>query len=74
MNKFSYYITTYFILSNKYYNSCHNSHSVYQIYPKLLKAVVLGGITLNLNVYFVSRLYANIHNMLAPYIDETHKL
>ena len=34
MNKFSYYITTHFITSNKNYNFCRNSHSVYQIYPK----------------------------------------
>ena len=34
MNRFSYYITTHFIPSNKDYNSCHNSYSVYQTYPK----------------------------------------
>ena len=34
MNMFSYYITTYLILINKDYNSCRNSHSVYQTYPK----------------------------------------
>ena len=28
INKFSYYIITHFITSNKYYNSCYNSHSV----------------------------------------------
>ena len=33
MNMFSYYITTHFITSNKNYNSCRNSHSVYQTYP-----------------------------------------
>ena len=33
MNKFNYYITTHFITSNKDYNFCHNSHSVYQTYP-----------------------------------------
>ena len=33
MNMFSYYITTHFITSNKDYNSCRNSHSVYQMYP-----------------------------------------
>ena len=32
MNMFSYYIFTHFITSNKYYNSCHNLHSVYQTY------------------------------------------
>ena len=30
MNRFSYYITTNFIPSNKDYNSRHNLHSVYQ--------------------------------------------
>ena len=34
MNMFSYYITTYFITSNKDYNSCRNSHLVYQTYLK----------------------------------------
>ena len=34
MNRFSYYITTYFIISNKDYNSYRNSHSVYQTCPK----------------------------------------
>ena len=34
MNRFSYYITTHFIISNKDYNSCCNPHSVYQAYPK----------------------------------------
>ena len=33
MNRFSYYITTHFITSNKDYNSCCNPHSVYQTYP-----------------------------------------
>ena len=33
MNKFSYYIITHFIPSNKDYNSYRNSHSVYQMYP-----------------------------------------
>ena len=33
MNRFSYYITTHFIPSNKDYNSCCNPHSVYQTYP-----------------------------------------
>ena len=33
MNRFSYYITTHFITSNKDYNSCRNLHSVYQTYP-----------------------------------------
>ena len=33
MNMFSYYITTHFITSNKDYNSYHNPHSVYQMYP-----------------------------------------
>ena len=36
MNKFSYYITTYFITSNKDYNSYRNLHSVYQMYPNSL--------------------------------------
>ena len=37
MNRFSYYITTYFIPNNKNYKSCRNPHSVYQTYPyKLL--------------------------------------
>ena len=31
---FSYYITTHFITNNKYYNSCRNPHSVYQMYPQ----------------------------------------
>ena len=34
MNMFSYYITTYFITSNKDYNSYHNFHLVYQTYLK----------------------------------------
>ena len=29
MNRFSYYITTYFIPSNKYYNSYRNFYLVY---------------------------------------------
>ena len=29
MNKFSYYIATHFILSNKNYNLCRNLHSIY---------------------------------------------
>ena len=33
MNIFSYYITTYFITINKYYNSCRNLLSMYQTYP-----------------------------------------
>ena len=33
---FSYSITAYFIFINKYYNSCHNSHLVYQTWPKFL--------------------------------------
>ena len=37
MNMFSYYITTHFISSNKYYNSYRNSHSIYQTYPYWLK-------------------------------------
>ena len=36
MNIFGYYITTHFITSNKYYNSCRNLHSVYQTYPKYI--------------------------------------
>ena len=36
MNMFSYYITTHFISNNKYYNSCHDSHSVYQTYSNIL--------------------------------------
>ena len=36
MNMFSYYITTHFIPSNKYYNSCYNSHSMYQTDPYFL--------------------------------------
>ena len=34
MNRFSYYITTYFITSNKDYNSCRNLYSMYQTYSK----------------------------------------
>ena len=34
---FNYYIFTYFITSNKYCNSCHNLHSVYQTYPYTCK-------------------------------------
>ena len=43
MNRFSYYITTHFIPSNKNYNSCHNPHSMYQTYPKwqLIKTNVI---------------------------------
>ena len=37
MNKFSYYITIYFITSNKDYNFCRNPHSIYQTYPKQTK-------------------------------------
>ena len=37
MNMFSYYITTHFITSNKYYNSYRNLHSVYQTYPKVVE-------------------------------------
>ena len=32
MNRFSYYITTHIITSDKDYNSCRNPHSVYQMY------------------------------------------
>ena len=35
MNRFCYYIITYFIPSNKDYNSYCNPHSMYQMYPKL---------------------------------------
>ena len=35
MNKFSYSITTHFILGNKDYHSCCNPHSVYQTYPRM---------------------------------------
>ena len=34
MNRFSYYIITHFIISNKDYNSYRNPHLVYQTYPK----------------------------------------
>ena len=40
MNKFSYYITTHSIPSNKYYYSCHNSHSAYRTYPNNILYVV----------------------------------
>ena len=40
MNMFSYYITTHFISNNKYYNSCHDSHSVYQTYPNILICIL----------------------------------
>ena len=33
MNRFSYYITMHFILSNKDYNSYRNSRLAYQTYP-----------------------------------------
>ena len=36
MNRFSYYITTRFITSNKYYNSYCSFDSVYQTYSNLL--------------------------------------
>ena len=36
MNRFSYYITTHFITSNKYYNSYRNPNSVYQTYPNYM--------------------------------------
>ena len=35
INRFSYYITTHFIPSNKDYNSCRNLHLVYQTYSKI---------------------------------------
>ena len=38
MNRLSYYITTHFITSNKYYNSYCNSHLYIYIKPKLLLA------------------------------------
>ena len=34
MNKFSYFITTHFILSNKDYHFNRNHHLVYEMYPK----------------------------------------
>ena len=34
MNRFSYYITTHFIPSNKDYNFCCNFNLVYQMYRK----------------------------------------
>ena len=37
MNMLSYYITTHFITSNKYYNSYCNPHLVYQTYPNSIK-------------------------------------
>ena len=40
MNKFSYYITTHFIPSNKDYHSYHDSHSVYQTYPNILICIL----------------------------------
>ena len=33
MNMFNYSITTSFIPNNKDYHSCHNLHSMYQMYP-----------------------------------------
>ena len=40
MNKFSYYITTHFIPSNKDYHSYHDSHLVYQTYPNILICIL----------------------------------
>ena len=40
MNKFSYYITTHFIPSNKDYHSYHDSHSVYQTYHNILICIL----------------------------------
>ena len=39
MNKFSYYIKTHFIPSNKYYNSYRTLHLVYQTYLKSCKSL-----------------------------------
>ena len=40
MNRFSYYITTHFIPSNKDCNSCRDSHSVYQMYHKSMLPIL----------------------------------
>ena len=40
MNRFSYYITTPFITSNKDYNSYRNPHLVYQTYPKCFRTSI----------------------------------
>ena len=40
MNRFNYYITTHFITNNKDYNSCRNSHLVYQTYPYFLIVLI----------------------------------
>ena len=40
MNMFNYYITTHFITNNKDYNSCRNSHLVYQTYPYFLIVLI----------------------------------
>ena len=52
INKFSYFIITHFIASNKYYHSCHNPHSLYQTYPYFVK---MFNFNLNNTFKFVSK-------------------
>ena len=41
MNRFSYYIITHFIPSNKDYNSYRNPHLMYQTYPKSKRKLLI---------------------------------
>ena len=62
MNRFSYYITTNFIPSNKYYNSCRNPHSVYQMYPKS-----------TLHYYFFFLVWTIEHNVCTVKLSQKKK-
>ena len=57
MNTFSYSITTHFILSNKYYNFCYNSHSVYQMCPYKKKELTHMTDLIPQNFIFIFYLY-----------------
>ena len=56
MNKFSYYITTNFIPSNKNYNSCCNSYLVYQTYLKCSKKLKKYSILAKLVITVINKL------------------
>ena len=67
MNMFSYYITTYFIPSNKDYNSYRNSYLVYQTYPKKMPTNYIypncGHSNGNVKRYYFSRKFGQVSSV-----------
>ena len=64
MNRFSYYITTHFIPSNKDYHSYCNPHSVYQTYPNLLRATIETIKTVNDLMYNTNKQRERFHCLM----------